>query len=76
MCTTKDSDATAVWLWQALGCGPGEHEGHVKALVAGKKDSIKAQKGLMEELAALHGRELAHQCQQQGLCSGSCMRAV
>ena len=27
---------------------------------------MKAQKGLMEELASLHGRELAHQCQQQG----------
>ncbi|KAL0026038.1 hypothetical protein WJX79_004093 [Trebouxia sp. C0005] len=53
-----------VALNKALGCGPGEHEGHVRALVAGKKDSIKAQKGLMEELASLHGRKLAHQCQQ------------
>lgn len=59
----------SVCVWQALGCGPGEHEGHVRALVAGKKDSIKAQKGLMEELASLHGRKLAHQCQQsQGIC--------
>lgn len=55
-----------VALNKALGCGPGEHEGHVRALLAGKKDSMKAQKGLMEELAGLHGRELAHQCQQQG----------
>lgn len=51
---------------QALGCGPGDHEGHAKALVAGKKDSIKAQKGLMEELAGLHGRELAQQCKEHG----------
>lgn len=55
-----------VALNKALGCGPGEHEGHVRGLVAGKKDSMKAQKGLMEELASLHGRELAHQCRQQG----------
>ena len=51
---------------QALGCGPGDHEGHAKALVAGKKDSLKAQKGLMEELASLHGRELAQQCREHG----------
>ncbi|KAL3152409.1 Alanyl-tRNA editing protein Aarsd1 [Trebouxia sp. C0010 RCD-2024] len=51
---------------KALGCGPAEHEGHVKGLVAGKKDSMKTQKSLMEELAGLHGQALAHEAQQQG----------
>ena len=51
---------------QALGCGPAEHEGHVRGLVAAKKDSIKTQKSLMEELAGLHGQALAHEAQQQG----------
>ena len=52
---------------QALGCGPGEHEGHVRGLVSAKKDSIKDKKSLMEELAHLHGRELAEKCHKQGL---------
>ena len=55
---------------QALGCGPAEHEGHVKGLVAAKKDSIKIQKSLMEELAGLQGQALAHEAQQQGSRNG------
>ena len=51
---------------QALGCGPAEHEGHVKGLVAAKKDNIKTQKSLMEELAGLHGQTLANEAQKQG----------
>lgn len=55
-----------VALNKALGCGPADYEGHVKALVAGKKESVKEKKSLMDELAGLHGRELAHQADQQG----------
>ena len=51
---------------KALGCGPAEHEGHVRGLVTAKKDNIKTQKSLMEELAALHGQALANDAQQQG----------
>lgn len=39
----------------------------MKGLVAGKKDSMKTQKSLMEELAGLHGQALAHEAQQQGV---------
>ena len=59
---------------QALGCGPADYEGHVKALVAGKKDSIKEKKSLMDELAGLHGRELAHHADQQGTTATSCCK--
>ena len=52
---------------QALGCGPADYEGHVKALVAAKKESLKERKSLMDELAGLHGQELAHQAAQQGV---------
>ena len=52
--------------FQALGCGPADYEGHVKLLVAAKKESLKEKKSLMDELAGLHGRELAHQVEQQG----------
>ena len=51
---------------QALGCGPAEHEGHVRGLVAAKKDNIKTQKSLMEELAGLQAQSLANEAQKQG----------
>lgn len=39
----------------------------MRGLVSAKKDSIKEKKSLMEELAHLHGRELAEKCHKQGL---------
>ena len=51
---------------QALGCGAADHVAQVQGLQAVKKDSAKVNKGFMEELAQLHGRELARQSRAQG----------
>lgn len=39
----------------------------MRGLVAAKKDGIKIQKSLMEELAGLHAQALADDAQKQGL---------
>ena len=64
--TSQKRKNTKAYLLQALGCGPGEHEGHVRGLLAAKKEGMKAQKSLMEELAALHGHALAEEAHKQG----------
>ena len=52
---------------QMLGCGPADYITQVQGLQAVKRDSGKTNKSLMDELAQLHGRELARLSAAQGL---------
>lgn len=54
-------------LFQVLGCGPADYVSQAQGLQAAKRDLAKANKSLMDELAQLHGRELARQSKVQGV---------
>lgn len=63
-----------VCMSQVLGCGPADYVTQVQGLQAVKRDAGKTNKSLMDELAQLHGRELARLSAEQGLtCSYSCL---
>lgn len=55
---------------QVLGCGPTDYVNQVQGLQAAKRDSAKVHKSLMDELAQLHGCELARQSKAQGTVIG------